>query len=58
MPVRVLSPGDGGSVTQSNSSFAGALALNANLLCQSIWQNQGGMPVRIVGAGGPCTEQR
>ncbi len=46
VPVRVLSPGGGGSVTQSNSSFAGALALNANLLCQSIWQNQGGKPVR------------
>ena len=47
VPVRVLSPGGSGSVTQSNSSFAGALALNANLLCQAIWQNQGGMPVRI-----------
>jgi len=45
-PVRVLSPGDGGSVDQSNSSFAGALALNANLLCQSIWQNQGPVLVR------------
>ncbi len=45
-PVRVLSPGDAGSVDQSNSSFAGALALNANLLCQSIWQNQGPVAVR------------
>ncbi|HEY5141887.1 MAG TPA: hypothetical protein VII98_00125 [Solirubrobacteraceae bacterium] len=45
-PVRVLSSGDGGSVDQSNSSFAGALALNANLLCQSIWQNQGPVLVR------------
>ncbi len=46
VPVSVLSPGDAGSVSQSNSSFAGALALNANLLCQSIWQNQG--PVAVV----------
>ncbi len=41
MPVDVLSPGNAGSVDQSNNSFAGALALNANLLCQSIWQDQG-----------------
>ncbi len=48
VPVSVLSPGNAGSVSQSNSSFAGSLALNANLLCQSIWQQQGGlMPVRL-----------
>jgi hypothetical protein len=46
IPVRVLSPGNDGSVSQSNSSFAGSLALNANLLCQSIRQQQGGLMLR------------
>ena len=46
IPVRVLSPGNDGSVEQSNSSFAGSLALNANALCQSIWQQQGSLMLR------------
>ena len=42
LPVRVLSPGnDGSGFEQSNSSTALSLALNANALCQSIWQKQG-----------------
>jgi len=40
--IRVLSPGDGGDVDQSNSADAGALAANGNLTGQEIDQSQGG----------------
>jgi hypothetical protein len=41
-PVRIASPGDDGSVEQSNVSLAAALAGNANLLLQQAMQTQGG----------------
>ena len=40
--VRVLSPGGGGSVHQSNTVLAGSLALNGNHTSQSAGQTQGG----------------
>jgi hypothetical protein len=40
--IRVLSPGDGGNVTQSNDATAVAAALNGNETKQSIDQTQGG----------------
>ena len=40
--IRVLSPGDGGDVTQSNSATGLAAALNGNKTDQSIDQSQGG----------------
>lgn len=40
--VRVLSPGKGGSVHQSNTVLAGSLALNGNHTSQSATQGQGG----------------
>ena len=42
--VRVLSPGDGGSVTQSNTVLAGSLAANGNETTQSANQSQAGGP--------------
>ncbi len=42
--VRILSPGDNGSVSQSNTNVAGALAANVNSTCQCITQNQAGGP--------------
>jgi hypothetical protein len=43
--IRVLSPGDDGAVTQSNTTLAGALAANANKTNQSTTQSQtGGAP--------------
>jgi hypothetical protein len=39
-PVRIASPGSGGSVYQSNDSFAGSLALNAALTRQWVAQQQ------------------
>jgi hypothetical protein len=43
--IRVLSPGDDGDVTQSNTTLAGALAANANKTNQSTTQSQtGGAP--------------
>jgi hypothetical protein len=42
--VRVLSPGRGGDVTQSNTSNAIGVALNANLTKQSIKQSAGDVP--------------
>jgi len=45
--IRVLSPGDGGDVTQSNSADADAKAVNGNLTGQEIDQYQGG-------ASAPC----
>jgi len=46
IPVRILSPGNGGSVTQSNGSTAVAIGGNANLTTQDVGQDQavGGMP--------------
>ncbi|MDQ3162680.1 MAG: hypothetical protein M3Q92_07585 [Actinomycetota bacterium] len=40
--VRVLSPGNGGDVQQSNAVLAGSLALNTNGTSQSAAQEQGG----------------
>jgi hypothetical protein len=40
--VRVLSPGDGGSVTQSNTVLAGSIAANGNETTQSANQSQAG----------------
>jgi hypothetical protein len=40
-PVRVLSPGNGGSVSQSNSASSNAIAGNANWTGQSAGQAQG-----------------
>jgi hypothetical protein len=40
--IRVLSPGYGGDLTQSNSATAGAAALNGNKTDQSTDQSQGG----------------
>ena len=40
--IRVLSPGDGGNVSQSNSTTAVAAALNGNKTDQSIDQSQSG----------------
>jgi len=42
--IRVLSPGDGGDVTQSNNATGLAAALNGNKTDQSIEQSQGGAP--------------
>jgi hypothetical protein len=42
--IRVLSPGDDGDVTQSNSATALAAGLNGNKTDQSIDQSQGGAP--------------
>jgi ribosomal protein L24 len=41
-PVRVLSKGDGGSVTQANTASSNAAALNVNLTKQDADQKQGG----------------
>jgi hypothetical protein len=40
--IRVLSPGNDGDLTQSNSATAGAAALNGNQTDQSVDQSQGG----------------
>ena len=40
--IRVLSPGDNGDVTQSNSVGAGALAVNGNKTDQTVDQSQSG----------------
>jgi len=40
--IRVLSPGDNGDVTQSNSSTAAAIAANANTTNQTVDQSQTG----------------
>jgi len=43
--IRVLSPGNGGAVSQSNSTTAAAIAANANTTNQSTSQSQtGGLP--------------
>src|SRR5262245_17823994 len=40
--VRVLSPGNNGNVTQSNTAASGAIAANGNSTSQSTTQNQAG----------------
>jgi hypothetical protein len=50
-PVRVLSPGDGGSVTQSNDASSEASAGNANWTGQTASQEQGGTSCKC-GSGG------
>jgi hypothetical protein len=50
-PVRVLSPGDGGSVTQSNDASSNASAGNANWTGQTASQEQGGTSCKCAGGG-------
>ncbi len=53
-PIRVGSPGSGGSVEQSNEVGALALALNLNATCQSLWQSQtgyGSSYLQVAGQG-------
>ena len=61
-PVRIFSPGDGGSVTQTNASDGTALAANLNATKQSAVQQQGGaccipalerVPATSCCSGGP-----
>ncbi len=47
--IRVLSPGDDGNVSQSNSADANALAGNGNLTGQSIDQSQSGSGTQVAG---------
>jgi len=47
VPIRILSPGDDGDVTQTNASAAGAASLNGNKTDQSVDQTQSGK-------GGSC----
>ena len=47
--IRVLSPGDDGNVSQSNSADANALAGNANLTGQNIDQSQSGSGTQVAG---------
>ena len=42
VPIRILSPGSGGDVTQSNTSLAGSLAANGNHTKQGVDQDQTG----------------
>jgi hypothetical protein len=49
--VRVLSPGNGGSVSQSNSASSNATAGNANATEQSAGQSQAGDSCKCGGAG-------
>ena len=52
--IRVLSPGDGGDVTQSNDAVAIGAALNGNETKQSVDQTQGevGLLHRVEEVGG------
>ncbi len=50
-PVRVLSPGNGGSVSQSNSASSNAVAGNANWTGQSAAQSQGSGKDSCCGSG-------
>lgn len=54
-PVRVLSPGDDGSVTQSNEATSNATAGNLNGTTQTAEQDQGGRP-SPCGCGGYGTQ--
>jgi hypothetical protein len=47
--VRIFSPGNGGSVSQSNNSVAGSAALNAASTAQAVGQSQGGSGEQAVG---------
>jgi hypothetical protein len=49
--VRVLSPGDGGSVSQSNVASSDATAVNANLTGQTANQTQSGDSCKCGGGG-------
>jgi hypothetical protein len=49
-PVRIGSPGNGGSVQQANLSVAGSAALNANAVRQDTTQTQGGGACCVQGA--------
>ena len=58
--VRIFSPGDNGSVTQSNSSAAASAALNAAQTSQAAAQSQaggGGDAVQAVGQGALTGQQ-
>ena len=59
-PTRVLSPGGSGSVEQSNDVTAAAVALNLNLLCQNLMQEQTGhgSDQLQVGGQGSWDDQR
>jgi hypothetical protein len=59
-PVRIGSPGDSGSVTQTNASHAASAALNANDTDQSAAQQQagdGGTGVQAVGQSAANAQQ-
>jgi GTP cyclohydrolase II len=47
--VRIFSPGDNGSVSQSNNSVAGSAAANAAKTDQAVSQSQGGSGEQAVG---------
>jgi hypothetical protein len=49
--IRVLSPGDNGNVTQSNTATSNATAGNLNALKQDADQDQGGKDCKCVGGG-------
>jgi hypothetical protein len=55
--VRVLSPGDNGSVTQTNSVKSDADASNRNTTGQTATQDQGGSGSGSCGCGGPTDVQ-
>jgi hypothetical protein len=59
-PIRVKSPGGGGSVEQSNSVDSLALALNLNETCQALLQEQAGYGSDSlqVGGQGSWSDQR
>lgn len=52
IPVRVLSPGNGGNVTQSNSAESAAVAANSNATAQDVDQSQSGGGCPCPGTGG------
>jgi hypothetical protein len=47
--VRIFSPGNNGSVSQSNNSVAGSAAINAASTAQAVGQSQGGSGEQAVG---------
>jgi hypothetical protein len=47
--VRIFSPGNGGSVSQSNTSAAGSAALNGAATAQGVSQSQGGSGTQAAG---------
>jgi hypothetical protein len=49
--VRIFSPGNAGSVSQSNNSAAGSAAINAAQTAQAVSQNQSGSGEQAVGQG-------